>query len=130
MLWPARRDDIGYIPDVFVVQPGDDSLQPGPHLLAQLGCLAGSRVPWPRQVRQVSKSQELILCTVAYEIKFSICQLHQPSRHRERLNERPRLGIRLNRGGSQAGLLLGSDSALSGFGEGGGSPCLSRGHRK
>ena len=29
---------------------------------------------------------------------------------------------------SQAGLLLGSDSALSGFGEGGGSPCLSRGH--
>ena len=30
MLRPARRDDIGNIPDMLVVQPGDDSLQPGP----------------------------------------------------------------------------------------------------
>ena len=28
MLRPARRDDIGNIPDMLVVQPGDDRLQP------------------------------------------------------------------------------------------------------
>jgi hypothetical protein len=38
----------------------------------QLRCLAAGRVPWPRQVPQVSQRQELILCAVAYELKFSM----------------------------------------------------------
>jgi hypothetical protein len=67
MLGPARRDNVGNVPDVFVVQPGGDSLQPGPNFLAQLGRLAGSRAPWPRQLPQVSQRQKLILCTVADE---------------------------------------------------------------
>jgi DNA-binding IclR family transcriptional regulator len=33
---PARRDDIGDVPYVLVVQPGDDSLQPVPDFLSQL----------------------------------------------------------------------------------------------
>jgi hypothetical protein len=37
MLRPAGRDDIGDIPDVLVVQPGDDSLQPRPDLLRSCG---------------------------------------------------------------------------------------------
>jgi hypothetical protein len=34
MLRPAGRDDIGNIPDVLVVQPDDDNLQPLPDLLS------------------------------------------------------------------------------------------------
>jgi hypothetical protein len=47
MLRPARRDDIGNIPDMLVVQPGDDSLQPGPNFSSQLKCLAGCGIPGP-----------------------------------------------------------------------------------
>jgi hypothetical protein len=34
MLRPAGRDDIGDIPNVLMVQPGHDTLQPGPDLLS------------------------------------------------------------------------------------------------
>ena len=65
MLRPARRDDIGNIPDVLVVQPGHDSLQPRPDLLPQLRRLAGRWVPWPRQVPQISQRQQVILLPAA-----------------------------------------------------------------
>jgi hypothetical protein len=51
MVRPARRDDIGNIPDMLVVHPGDDSLQPGPDFSSQLWRLAGCGIPGPLQVR-------------------------------------------------------------------------------
>ena len=94
MLRPARRDDIGNIPDVLVVQPGDDSLQPGPDFSSQLRRLAGCGIPGPRQVRQISERQKVILLPARCKIKFSIGQLHQPARLREGLEERHRVGTR------------------------------------
>jgi hypothetical protein len=72
MLRPARRDDIGDIPDVLLVQPGDDSLQPRPNLLSQLRRLAGAEVPRPRHIRQISQRQQVILLPAGCEIKLSI----------------------------------------------------------
>ena len=46
MLWPARRDDAGSVPDVFVVQPGDDSLQPGPDLSRRPALPSMHRARW------------------------------------------------------------------------------------
>ena len=34
VLGPAAGDDTGDVPDVFVVEPGDDVLEPGPDLFA------------------------------------------------------------------------------------------------
>jgi len=39
------------------------------------------------------------LCAVASEVKLSICQLHQSSRYRERLNEHTRRSSQLNSAG-------------------------------
>jgi hypothetical protein len=61
MLRPARRDDIGNIPDMLMVQPGDDSLQPGPDFSSQLKCLAGCGIPGPLQVHQIVERQKVIL---------------------------------------------------------------------
>jgi PEP-utilising enzyme, PEP-binding domain len=88
MLRPARRDDIGNIPDVLVVQPGDDSLQPGPDFSSQLKCLAGCGIPGPLQVRQIVERQKVILLPARCKIKLSIGQLHQSARLREGLEER------------------------------------------
>jgi hypothetical protein len=94
MLRPARRDDIGNIPEVLVVQPGDDSLQPGPDFSSQSRRLAGPEVPRPLQGRQVAERQKVILLPAGCKIKFSIGQLHQPARLRERLNEHDRVETR------------------------------------
>ena len=88
MLRPARRDDIGNIPDMLVVQPGDDSLQPGPDFSSQLKCLAGCGIPGPLQVRQIVERQKVILLPARCKIKLSIGQLHQSARLREGLEER------------------------------------------
>ena len=76
MLRPARRDDIGNIPDMLVVQPSDDSLQPGPDFSSQLKCLACCGIPWPLQVRQIVERQKVILLPARCKIKLSIGQLH------------------------------------------------------
>jgi hypothetical protein len=76
MLRPAGRDDIGDIPDVLVVQPGDDSLQPQPDLSSQLRRLAGAAIPRPRQRRQILERQKVILLPTHCEIEFSIGKLH------------------------------------------------------
>jgi hypothetical protein len=76
MLRPARRDDIGNIPDMLVVQPSDDSLQPGPDFSSQLKCLACCEIPWPLQVRQIVERQKVILLPARCKIKLSIGQLH------------------------------------------------------
>ena len=88
MLRPARRDDIGNIPDMLVVQPSDDSLQPGPDFSSQLKCLAGCGIPGPLQVRQIVERQKVILLPARCKIKLSIGQLHQSARLREGLEER------------------------------------------
>ena len=88
MLRPARRDDIGNIPDMVVVQPGDDSLQPGPDFSSQLKCLAGCGIPGPLQVRQIVERQKLILLPSRCKIKLSIGQLHQSAGLREGLEQR------------------------------------------
>ena len=88
MLRPARRDDIGNIPDMVVVQPGDDSLQPQPDFSSHLKCLAGCRIPRPLHVRQIVKRQKVILLPARCKIKLSIGQLHQSPRSREGLEER------------------------------------------
>ena len=88
MLRPARRDDIGNIPDMLVVQPGDDCLQPGPDFSSQLKCLAGCGIPGPLQVRQIVQRQKVILLPARCKIKLSIGQLHQSARLREGLEER------------------------------------------
>jgi hypothetical protein len=80
VLQPARRDNIGNIQDVLMVQPGDASLQPRPNLSSQLRRLAGCRVPRPRQVRQIPERQKVILLPAGREIKFSIGQLRQHAR--------------------------------------------------
>jgi hypothetical protein len=88
MVRPAGRDDIGDIPDMLVVKPGDDSLQPQPNFFSQLGRLAGCGIPGPRQGRQIVERQKVILLPAGRKIKLSIGELHQPARLRERLNER------------------------------------------
>jgi hypothetical protein len=88
MLRPARRDDIGNIPDMLVVQPGDDSLHPGPDLSSQLKCLAGCGIPRPLQVRQIVERQKVILLPARCKIKLSIGQLHQSARMRKGLDKR------------------------------------------
>ena len=88
MLRPARRDDIGNIPDMLVVQPGDDGLQPGPDFSSQLKCLACCGIPGPLQVRQIVERQQVILLPARCKIKLSIGQLHQSARLREGLEER------------------------------------------
>ena len=76
MLRPARRDDIGNIPDMLMVQPGNDSLQPRPDFSSQLKCLAGCGIPGPLQVRQIVERQKVILLPARCKIKLSIGQLH------------------------------------------------------
>jgi hypothetical protein len=76
MVRPADWDDIGDVPDMLVVQPGDDSLQPQPDLSSQLRRLAGPGIPWPRQSRQISQRQKAILVPACCEIEFSIDKLH------------------------------------------------------
>jgi hypothetical protein len=88
MLRPARRDDIGNIPDMLVVQPGDDSLQPGPDFSSQLKCLAACGIPGPLQLRQIVERQQVVLLPARCKIKLSIGQLHQSARLREGLEER------------------------------------------
>jgi hypothetical protein len=72
MLRSAGRDDVGDIPDVLVVQPGDDSLQPQPDLSSQRRRLAGAAIPRPRQRRQILEKQKMILLPTPCEIEFSI----------------------------------------------------------
>jgi hypothetical protein len=74
MLRPARRDDIGNIPDMLMVQPGDDSLEPGPDFSSQLKCLAGCGIPGPLQARQIVERQKMILLPARRKIKLSIGQ--------------------------------------------------------
>ena len=88
MLRPARRDDIGNIPDMLVVQPSDDSLQPGPDFSSQLKCLAACGIPGPLQLRQIVERQQVVLLPARCKIKLSIGQLHQSARLREGLEER------------------------------------------
>jgi len=99
MLRPARRDDIGDIPDVFAVQPGHHGLQPRPNRLPQLRGPAGRWIPGPRHVHLISQRQQVILLPAGCKIKFSIGQLHQPAWLRERLNEHHRIGVILDRSG-------------------------------
>jgi hypothetical protein len=99
MLRPARRDDIGDIPDVLAVQPGHHGLQPRPNLLPQLRGPAGRWIPGPRHVPLISQRQQVILLPAGCEIKLSIGQLHQPPWLRESLNEHARVGVRLDSAG-------------------------------
>jgi hypothetical protein len=88
MVRPAGWDDIGDVPDMLVVQPGDDSLQPQPDFLSQLGRPSGLGIPWPRQSRQIVEGQKVILLPVGRKINLSVDKLHQPAGLRERLDER------------------------------------------
>ena len=44
---PAGGDEAVGVPDVFVVEPGDDVVEPDPHLEAKVGVGAGGWVPRP-----------------------------------------------------------------------------------
>ena len=64
VLGPAVRDHPSDIPHVFVVQPGDNSLEPPPKLCPQVRIDAGRRVPGPRQHARAAQRLLLFIAPV------------------------------------------------------------------
>ena len=52
---PAGGDVAGGVPDVFVVDPGDDGVEPDPELEAQVGVGAGGWVPGAWESAEVAE---------------------------------------------------------------------------
>jgi len=64
VLGPAVRDHPGDVPHVFVVQPGDNSIEPPPKLNPQIRIHARGRVPGPRQDSRTAQCLLLFIAAV------------------------------------------------------------------
>ena len=73
VLGPAGWDDAVGVPDVFVVDPGDDVVEPHPELEAEVGVGAAGRVPGSGETSGVPECLELFGCAARDDPQRSRC---------------------------------------------------------
>ena len=88
---PTRRDECLCVPNVFVVDPGDDVVEPDPHLEPKVGVGAGGRVPGSGKNAEVAEGLDLLGGPVRGDVQLPVGVVDEPARPRKRLSHWSRL---------------------------------------
>ena len=72
VFWPARWDEPVGVPDVLVVEPGDDVVEPDPELEAQVRVGAAGWVPGSGEASGVAEGFDLFGCAVGGDGQLAV----------------------------------------------------------